>query len=111
AVIDEVARAIATSAGTMLLDRSADASHNRSVFTFAGDAASLEASVRALFEYAVAHIDLRTHTGEHPRIGAVDVVPFVPLDGSTMAECVALAQRVGQWVAERFAIPVLLYEE
>src|SRR5947207_209407 len=110
-VIDEVARAIAASAGTILLDRSADPSHNRSVFTFAGDAGSLEASVRALYEYAVAHIDLRAHTGEHPRIGAVDVVPFVPLDRSTMAECVALADRVGRWVAERFAIPVFLYGE
>jgi glutamate formiminotransferase / 5-formyltetrahydrofolate cyclo-ligase len=110
-VIDAIAEAIRASAGTALLDCSADPSHNRSVFTFAGDAAPIEASVLALFEYAVAHIDLRTHSGEHPRVGAVDVVPFIPLDGSTMAECVALAERVGRQVAERFGIPVYLYEQ
>ena len=65
----------------------------------------------ALFERAVADIDLRTHRGEHPRLGAVDVVPFVPIEGVTMAECVALAKDVGAEVAERFGVPVYLYEE
>src|SRR5207247_6799606 len=56
-------------------------------------------------------IDLRTHTGEHPRVGAVDVVPFIPIEGATMADCVALAREVGQAVASRFRVPVFLYEE
>src|SRR5581483_8213989 len=65
----------------------------------------------ALFERAVAAIDLRTHTGEHPRLGAVDVVPFVPIEGVTMAQCVELAKKVGAEVARRFNVPVFLYEE
>ena len=85
-----------------LLDHSSDASHNRSVFTLAGDAAGVERAVLALFERAVADIDLRTHRGEHPRLGAVDVVPFVPIEGVTMADCVALAQEVGAEVADAF---------
>jgi glutamate formiminotransferase len=97
--------------GVRLLDVSSDASHNRSVFTLAGDARGIEAAVMALFERAVAEIDLRTHRGEHPRLGAVDVVPFVPIEGVTMAECVALAKKVGAAVAERFGVPVYLYEE
>lgn len=97
--------------GVRLLDASSDPSHNRSVFTLAGDAAGVEAAVLALFERAVAEIDLRTHKGEHPRLGAVDVVPFVPIEGVTMADCVALAKKVGASVAERFGVPVYLYEE
>src|SRR5258705_233070 len=73
--------------------------------------ASLKAAVLALFEAAVAAIDLRAHTGEHPRMGAVDVVPFVPIEGVTMEDCVALATDTARSVAERFAVPVYLYEE
>ena len=98
-------------AGVRVLDSSSDASHNRSVLTLAGDAASLKAGILALFEGAVEAIDLRTHRGEHPRVGAVDVVPFVPIEGVTMAECVALAKDVGAEVARRFGVPVFLYEE
>jgi glutamate formiminotransferase len=77
----------------------------------AGDAAPLKAAVLALAGAAVEHIDLRTHTGEHPRLGAVDVVPFVPIEGVTMAECVALAKDAAAEVATRLEIPVFLYEE
>jgi glutamate formiminotransferase len=98
-------------AGVRVLDYSSDASHNRSVLTLAGDAASLKAGILALFAAAVESIDLRTHRGEHPRLGAVDVVPFVPIEGVTMAECVGLAKDVGTAVAERFGVPVFLYEE
>jgi glutamate formiminotransferase len=94
-----------------LLDVSSDASHNRSVLTLAGGAVGLEQAVLALVERAVAEIDLRTHRGEHPRVGAVDVVPFVPIEGVTMSECVALATRVGAAIAGRFGVPVYLYEE
>src|SRR5438132_5227138 len=110
-VVSGMADTIRSIAGVRLLDFSSDASHNRSVFTLVGDAAGVEQAVLALFERAVAAIDLRTHTGEHPRLGAVDVVPFVPIEGVTMAECVALAKKVGATVAERFKVPVYLYEE
>jgi glutamate formiminotransferase len=81
------------------------------VFTLVGDADGVERAVLALFERAVADIDLRVHSGEHPRLGAVDVVPFVPIEGVTMDGCVALAKKVAAEVAARFAIPVYLYEE
>jgi len=110
-VVAAMADAIRAVAGVRLLDFSSDASHNRSVFTLVGDAAGVEQAVLALFERAVGAIDLRTHTGEHPRLGAVDVVPFVPIEGATMADCVALAKKVAASVAERFRVPVYLYEE
>jgi glutamate formiminotransferase / 5-formyltetrahydrofolate cyclo-ligase len=110
-VIERLADAIRRVPGARLLDQSSDASHNRSVLTLAGDATALEAAIIALFEAAVDTIDLRQHRGEHPRLGAVDVVPFVPIEGVTMTDCVALAKRVGAAVAERFQVPVFLYEE
>ena len=110
-VVAAMADAIRRVAGVRLLDHSSDASHNRSVFTLVGDAAGVEQAVLALFERAVADIDLRTHRGEHPRLGAVDVVPFVPIEGVTMADCVALAKKAGAAIAERFHIPVYLYED
>ncbi len=110
-VIDRMADALAATPGVRLLDRSSDGSHNRSVFTIAGDKEGVSRAVLALFERAVADVDLRTHRGEHPRLGAVDVVPFVPIEGVTMAECVELARTVGAEVAARFGVPVYLYEE
>jgi glutamate formiminotransferase / 5-formyltetrahydrofolate cyclo-ligase len=110
-VVAALVEAVRAAPGVTLLDSSSDPSHNRSVFTFVGDAAGVEQAVLALFERAIAAIDLRTHSGEHPRLGAVDVVPFVPIDGVTMADCVALAKRVGAEVARRFDVPVYLYEE
>jgi len=110
-IVAAMADAIRAVDGVRLLDYSSDASHNRSVFTFAGEAAGVERAVLALFERAVADVDLRAHRGEHPRMGAVDVVPFVPIEGVTMAECVALARKVGTAVADRFHVPVFLYEE
>src|SRR6266849_4126381 len=110
-VVAAMADAIRRAPGVRLLDFSSDASHNRSVFTLVGDAGGVEQAVLALFERAVAAIDLRTHKGEHPRLGAVDVVPFVPIEGVTMAECVALAKHVGAAVAARFTVPVYLYED
>jgi glutamate formiminotransferase len=110
-VIDRLVRAVQRVPGARLLDRSSDTSHNRSVITMAGEPAALEAAVLALFEIAVAEIDLRTHTGEHPRLGAVDVVPFIPIEGATMEDCVRLAQETGADVARRFNVPVYLYEE
>jgi glutamate formiminotransferase len=110
-VVEAIAAAIRSVPGVRLLDHSSDPAHNRSVFTMAGDAAPLKAAVLAMYAQAIAAIDLRSHSGEHPRLGAVDVVPFVPIEGVTMAACVALARDVAQEVAARFAIPVYLYEE
>ncbi len=81
------------------------------MFTFVGDAAGVTQAVLALFERAVAEVDLRTQRGEHPRLGAVDVVPFIPIADATMADCVTLAKTVGAEVAARFAVPVYLCEE
>ena len=110
-IVAAIAAAVRRVPGARMLDFSSDASHNRSVITMAGDAGPLKAAVLALFDAAVGLIDLRTHSGEHPRMGAVDVVPFVPIEGATMDDCVALAKDTAQSVAERFAMPVYLYEE
>jgi glutamate formiminotransferase len=109
-VLDACAAAI-RGAGVHLLDVKPDASHNRTVYTFAGEPAAVRAAVLALFGAAIPAIDLRSHSGEHPRLGAVDVTPFVPIEGATMADCVALAKDVAAEVAKRFQLPVYLYEE
>jgi glutamate formiminotransferase len=110
-ILEGFAIALRSVEGVRLLDYSSDPAHNRSVFTMCGEAAPLLAAVLALVEHAVSAIDLRTHRGEHPRLGAVDVVPFVPIEGVTMDDCVRLAKDVAAAVADRFAIPVYLYEE
>jgi glutamate formiminotransferase len=110
-VVERLAAAVRAVAGVHLLDYSADPSHNRSVYTMAGDADALATAVLAMASVAVRTIDLRLHFGVHPRIGAVDVVPFIPLGGTTMGECVNLARDVGQTIAERLNVPVYLYEE
>jgi glutamate formiminotransferase len=113
---DEVVAAIAAAAveaapGVVLLDRTSDRDHNRSVLTFLGDGEPLVAAMTALVEASLAAIDLRTHTGAHPRLGAVDVIPFVPVRGATSAECVELAKKLGKSLAGRFGLPVYLYED
>jgi glutamate formiminotransferase/glutamate formiminotransferase/formiminotetrahydrofolate cyclodeaminase len=101
--------AITSVAGARLLDVHRDADHHRSVFTFVGGPdAVLEAAFRAV-RVAVARIDLRAHRGQHPRMGAADVVPFVPLDGAPMQACVALARRLGLRIGEELGVPVFLY--
>jgi glutamate formiminotransferase / 5-formyltetrahydrofolate cyclo-ligase len=111
AAIDAMASAVRSAPGVRLLDVSSDGSHNRSVLTFVGDAPVLKAAVLALFREAVARIDLRAHRGEHPRMGAVDVVPFIPVRGSSVDECIALSREVGEAIASEFGVPVYLYEE
>ena len=110
-VIDGLAACLRAVPGVRLLDYSSDVSHNRSVFTLVGDAAPLKAAILVLFEEALQAIDLRHHQGEHPRLGVVDVVPFVPIEGVTMTECAALAAEVGAAIASRFDVPIYLYEE
>ncbi len=113
---DAVVAAIAAAAvkagpGVVLLDRTSDPDHNRSVLTFLGDGEPLVAAMTALVGAALESIDLRTHTGAHPRLGAVDVIPFVPVRGATAAECVELAKTLGRTLAERYGLPVYLYED
>jgi len=110
-VIAKMVEALRSVKGARLLDHSSDQSHNRSVFTLAGDPVALKGAVLALFETAIPAIDLRSHSGQHPRIGAVDVVPFIPIENATMADCVALAKETASEVADRFHVPVFLYEE
>lgn len=109
-VVERLAAAVRDTPGVRLLDVSSDPSHNRTVLSLAGGAPALTAATLALFEIAVAAIDLRTQRGVHPRLGAVDVVPFVPLADVTLGECAALAREVGAAVATRFGVPVYLYE-
>jgi glutamate formiminotransferase len=103
--------AVKAGPGVVLLDRTSDADHNRSVLTFLGEGESLVAAMTALVGAALESIDLRTHTGAHPRIGAVDVIPFVPVQGATAADCVTLARALGKTLAERYGLPVYLYED
>jgi glutamate formiminotransferase len=111
AVMDEIQAAAASVAGALVLDRHADAVHNRMVLTIAGAAGPVaEAAFRATAR-AAALIDLRTHRGVHPRIGATDVVPFVPLGATPMAICVELAVRVGRRIGTELDLPVYLYGE
>ena len=109
-VVNAIRDAIASVEGVSVLDVSSDASHNRSVITFV---APVESAVDAAFagiQAAAERIDLCQHTGEHPRIGATDVVPFIPLEGSTMEDCIALARALGERVGRELEIPVYLYE-
>src|SRR3982750_4277400 len=109
-VVQAIRDAIAAGEGVSVLDVSSDASHNRSVITFI---APIDRAVDAAFagiSAAAQRIDLCQHSGEHPRIGATDVVPFIPLEGSTMEDCIALARALGERVGRELQIPVYLYE-
>ena len=110
-VVDRMAAAIESVEGVHLLDRTSDPSHNRSVFTLAGPADDVSEALERLVAVAVREIDMDEHTGEHPRIGAVDVIPFVPLGDTTMDEAIELARAFAARIAERFDLPVYLYAE
>lgn len=111
ATVEAIAECIRCTPEVLLLNVSSDRDHNRTVLTYASEnSTALEEATLRLFEIALRRIDLRRHEGAHPRVGAVDVVPFVPLRGSEMSECVALAERVGEKVAEKFSLPIYLYE-
>jgi glutamate formiminotransferase len=109
-IIEQVARAIRSVRGAVVLDRHIDADHNRSVITFVSDpAAIVEAAVRAVATAALL-IDLGDHAGEHPRIGATDVLPFVPVSGVTIDDCIELAHEAGNRIWRELSIPVYFYE-
>ena len=109
-VVAEIRDAIAAVDGVSVLDVSSDASHNRSVITFVVPVDTAVDSAFAGIRAAAERIDLCKHTGEHPRIGATDVVPFIPLEGSTMEDCISLARALGERVGRELKIPVYLYE-
>jgi glutamate formiminotransferase len=108
--VDAIAAAIRSVPGVMLLRSEMDLDHNRSVITFAGPPDAVEQGALAGIAAAVQRIDLRRHAGVHPRIGAADVVPFVPLAGATLEDCVAIARRTGQEVWKSLGVPVYFYE-
>ncbi|NWG34249.1 MAG: glutamate formimidoyltransferase [Chloroflexi bacterium] len=109
-VIDQIVAAITSVPGARLLDRSSDLDHNRTVLTFAGEPSAVEEAAFRAIQTAAELIDLDQHTGAHPRIGATDVVPFVPLSNASMEECIAIAKRLGERVGGELGIPVYLYE-
>lgn len=109
AVIDALAGAVTGTPGAYLLDRTSDASHNRSVLTIAGEDGAVTRALEATIDVAIREIDMEQHTGEHPRIGAVDVIPFVPLGDTTLDDAIELATTFGARIADRFGIPVYLY--
>ncbi len=109
-VVDQIVAAIHSVSDVTLLDRSSDLDHNRTVLTFAGSPAGVEEAAFRAIQTAAELIDLDQHTGEHPRLGATDVCPFVPLQGVTMEECIAMAMRLGERVGRELGIPVYLYE-
>ncbi len=110
-IVEAIVAKVRAESPARILDLQSDASHNRSVLTLAGDPDSLFKAVLALVGACLTVIDLRTHRGEHPRMGAVDVIPFIPLEGATIKDCVALAHRVGEAIAKAHHVPVFLYED
>jgi glutamate formiminotransferase len=110
-IVQEIAQAAQAVDGVHVLDLHSDADHNRSVLTLAGESDALVEAVYRAMEVATERIDLRQHSGEHPRLGATDVVPFIPLGTTGMADAVAAARALGERVAESLEIPVYFYEE
>jgi len=108
-IMAAIARAVKSVPGVRLADFSGDVDHNRSVFTFLGEPADVLDAALAASQEALEWIDMRKHSGVHPRLGAVDVVPFVPLRGAKMKDAVDLAHLFGQKFSERFAVPVYFY--
>ncbi|MEA1871712.1 MAG: glutamate formimidoyltransferase, partial [Candidatus Bipolaricaulota bacterium] len=108
-VVEEIAAAVA-GPRRQVIDLSLDPDHNRSVITIIGESDGLAEGILSLARRAVERIDLREHHGEHPRMGAVDVIPFIPVRGVTMDDCVELSRTVGKRIAEEIGLPVYLYE-
>jgi len=110
AKVHAIVAAIASVSGILLLASESDTDHNRSVVTFAGESeAVMEGSIRGVGK-AAELIDLREHHGVHPRVGAADVIPFVPLEGATLDDCIRIAHRAGEEIWRRFGVPVYFYE-
>lgn len=109
-VVEEIIKASEETQNVWVFDWSMDEDHNRSVVTVVGDPQAVAESIFKMSKKAVELIDLRHHTGEHPRMGAVDVIPFVPIKGTTMEECIDISKSVGKRIGEELSVPVYLYE-
>jgi glutamate formiminotransferase / formiminotetrahydrofolate cyclodeaminase len=110
AKIDAIVKAMSSVPGVYVLDREMDADHNRCVITLAGEPDAVAEAALLGTGKATELIDMNTHTGAHPRVGATDVVPFIPIEGVTIEDCVALARRVGNEIWKRYRVPVFFYE-
>ena len=110
-VVEALAAAVTSAPGSALLDCEMDAAHNRCVISVAGEPEAVAHGIIEAVGRAVELIDLRQHQGEHPRMGAADVIPFIPISGLTMEECIELSVKVAQEIAEKYRIPVYLYEK
>lgn len=110
AIVEKVVDEVRNTLGVALLDYSSDASHNRSVITFTGSPEGVVEAAVKIAKKAAELIDLTKHTGEHPRMGAVDVIPFIPIKEISVEECMELSKAVGKRVYEEAGIPVFLYE-
>lgn len=110
-IIDGLVQVAKGVPGVTLLDYSSDASHNRSVFTLVGDEINIQEVAFQLVKYASEHIDMTKHVGEHPRMGATDVVPFVPVKDITAQECVEISKQVAKRINDELNIPIFLYED
>src|SRR5271155_3961883 len=108
--VDAIVNAMSAVPGVYVLDREMDADHNRSVITLAGEPEAVgEAAILGTGK-ALELIDMNVHTGAHPRIGATDVIPFIPIEGATLEDCVQMARQAGEEIWRRYQIPVYLYE-
>ncbi|MDF2884026.1 MAG: glutamate formiminotransferase [Clostridiaceae bacterium] len=110
-VVEEIVDGIRTVEGVKLLNYSSDSDHNRTVVTFIGSLEGVEAAILEMAKRVYENIDMSKHEGGHPRMGALDVVPFVPFKDVTVEECIELSKRVGKSIGEKFDIPVYLYED
>ena len=111
AVINGLVSVAKSVGGVTLLDHSSDASHNRSVFTLVGDEEGIQEAAFQLVKYASENIDMTKHHGEHPRMGATDVVPFIPIKDSSVEECIEISKKVAKRINDELDIPIFLYED
>lgn len=109
-VVSAIEQSVANVAGALLLDSTSDVDHNRTVLTFVGEPKTVAEAALAAVATAVAQIDLSKHQGVHPRLGAADVVPFVPVEGATLEDCAVIARETGERIWSELRVPVYLYE-
>ena len=110
-VIERIIDAVRNKEGIKLLDYSSDKDHNRTVVTFVGNPDNVEEVIVDMAEKVYENVDMTKHKGGHPRMGALDVVPFVPVSEVTVEECIEMSKRVGKIIGEKFNVPVYLYED
>ena len=110
-IVESIVDEVRNTEGCILMNYSSDKDHNRSVISYIGSPKAVEETSFRLMKKALKLIDLRKHKGEHPRMGAVDVMPIVPIKNISMEECIEISKRIGEKVARELAVPVYLYEK